>query len=77
MKTSAVVCNTANLVEDGVNQLLADSVVTTSIVVGSILLASDHVLWVEKASVGAGSDLIDNVGLQIAVDGSGDVFALT
>jgi hypothetical protein len=34
-------------------------------------------LWVEKASVGAGSDLIDNVGLQIAVDGSRDVFALT
>jgi len=32
---------------------------------------------VEEAAVGTGADLIDDVGLQIAVDGTGDVFALT
>jgi len=32
---------------------------------------------VEKASVGSGADLIDDVWLEIAVDGSGNIFALT
>jgi hypothetical protein len=77
LETNAVVGNAANLVEDSLNQLLADGVVATSVVVGSILLAGDHQLGVEEAAVGAGADLIDDVGLEIAVDGTGDVFALT
>jgi len=32
---------------------------------------------VEEASVGAGADFINDVGLEIAVDGSGNIFALT
>lgn len=76
LKSRAVVGNTADLVQDLVNELLADSVVTTSIVVGSILLAGDHVLGVEKASVGAGADLIDDIGFQIAVDGSWNILSL-
>jgi hypothetical protein len=76
LKTRAVIGNMSNLVQDLVNQLLSDGVVTTSVVVGSVLLASDHLLGVEKASVGTGADLIDDVGLKITVDGSGDIFAL-
>jgi hypothetical protein len=33
-------------------------------------------LGVEEATISAGADLIDNIGLEIAVDGSWDVFAL-
>jgi len=76
LETSAVVGNTANLVEDLVDHLLSDSVVTTGVVVRGILTAGDHVLGVEKAAVGTGADLIDDIGLEIAVDGTGDIFAL-
>jgi len=31
----------------------------------------------EETAVGTGADLIDDVGLEIAVDGSGNIFALT
>jgi hypothetical protein len=77
LETGAAVGNAAHLVQDRVNELLADGVVATSVVVGSILLASDHLLGVEQASVGTGADLVDDIGLEIAVDGSGDVLALT
>jgi hypothetical protein len=50
--------------------------VATGVVVGRILLAGDHVLGVEKGSVGTGADLVDDVGLQIGVDGTRDVLAL-
>lgn len=76
LKTNAVVGNAANLVEDTVNELLADSVVTTGIVVGGILLASDHHLGVEQVAVGTGADFVDDIGLEIAVDGTGNVLAL-
>jgi hypothetical protein len=47
LETSAVVGNTPDLVEDLVDQLLPDGVVTTGIVVGGILLAGDHVFRME------------------------------
>jgi hypothetical protein len=77
LETNAVVGNTADLVKDALDELLANGVVTTGVVVGGILLASDHELGVEKVAVGTGADLIDDVGLEIAVDGTGDVLALT
>lgn len=77
LQTGAVISDVANLVENLIDQLLSDSVMTTSVVVGRILLSSDHLLRVKQGSVCTGSDLIDNVGLEIAVDGTGDVFALT
>ena len=76
LETSTVVGNTADLVEDLVDHLLSDSVVTTGVVVGGILTTGDHVLGVEKAAVGAGTDLIDDIGLEVTVDGTGDIFAL-
>lgn len=76
LKTNAVVGNTTNLVEDAINELLANRVVTTGIVVGGILLASDHHLGVEKVAVGTGAHFVDDIGLEIAVDGTGNVFAL-
>jgi hypothetical protein len=76
LQTSAVVGDTANLVEDTVDHLLADSVVTTSIVVRGILLASNHLFGMEEAAVGTSADFVDNIGLQVTVDGTGNVFAL-
>ncbi len=77
LQTRAVVGNTADLVEDLVDELLSDGVVTTGVVVRGVLLACDHLLGVEEGAVGAGADLIDDVGLKIGVDGTGDILALT
>ena len=77
LETNTVVGNTADLVENTLNELLADGVVATSVVVGSILLASDHHLGVEEVPVGTSADLVDDIGLEIAVDGTGNVLALT
>lgn len=76
LETGAVVGDAANLVQDLIDHLLANGVVTTSIVVRRILLASNHLLGVEEVTVGTGADLVDDVGLKIAVDGAGDIFAL-
>jgi hypothetical protein len=76
LETRAVVGDVADLVEDLVNELLADGVVATGVVVRGILLAGDHLLRVEEGAVGAGADLIDDVGLEIAVDGAGHVLAV-
>ena len=62
-------------VEDEVDNLLSDGVVTTGVVVGGILLSSDELFGVEKLSVSSGSDLIDDGRLQIDEDGTGNVLA--
>ena len=76
LETGTAVGNTADLVQNLVDKLLADGVVTSGVVVGSILLAGDHVLGVEQAAVGAGADLVDDIGLKIGVDGTRDIFAI-
>ena len=76
LETAAVVCDTADLVEDLVDQLLADGVVTTRIVVGSVLLAGDHVFGVEKATIDSSADLVNNIRLKVAVDRSRNVFSI-
>lgn len=76
LETNTVVGNTADLVENALNELLAHSVVTTRVVVRSILLPGDHHLGVEKVAVSAGAHLVDDIGLEIAVNGSRDILAL-
>jgi hypothetical protein len=77
LQSRAVVGDLSNFVQDLVNQLLSNGVMATGVVVGRVLLASDHLLGVEKTTVGTGADLVDNIGLEIAVDGAWHVFALT
>jgi hypothetical protein len=77
LETSAVIGELADTVEGEVNNLLTDGVVTTGVVVGGILLTGDQLLGVEELTVGTGADLIDDSGLKIEVDGTGDVLAST
>lgn len=77
LKTTAVIGHAADLVEHLINKLLADSVVTAGIVVGGVLLSGNHVLGVEEATVGTSANLIDDVGLEIAVDCPGNIFAIS
>jgi hypothetical protein len=68
--------NSSYTLHDVVNHLLADGIMSTSVVVGSILLATDQQLGVEELTIAASSDLIDRGGVQIDEEGSGDIFAI-
>ena len=52
-------------VQNHVNDLLADGVVTTGVVVGRVLLAGDQLLRVEQLAVGTRTDLICNGKISI------------
>jgi len=58
LQTGALVSQLADAVKHQVDDLLADGVVSTCVVVGSIFLAGDQLLWVEQLTVGASTDLI-------------------
>jgi hypothetical protein len=77
LKTSAVVSQLSHTVEDKVNNLLSDGVVTTGVVVGGIFLTRDQLLRVVELSVGTSTDLVHHTGLKINKDGTGDVLAST
>jgi hypothetical protein len=77
LETSALIGELSDSVEAEVNNLLTDGVVTTGEVVGGILLTGDELLGVEELSVGSSADLIDDGGLEIEEDGTGDVLAST
>ena len=77
LETSALIGELSDSVEAEVNNLSSDGVMSTGEVVGGILLSGDELLGVEQLSVGSGTDLIDNGGLEIEEDGTGDVLAGT
>jgi hypothetical protein len=76
LKTSAVVGDAADLVKNLVDELLANGVVAAGVVVGSILFAGDHEFGVEETTISASADLINHIGLKIAVNGARNIFAL-
>jgi len=77
LETSALIGELTDAIEAEVNNLLTDGVVTTSEVVGGILLTGDELLWMEKLSIGSGTDFIDDGWLEIEEDTSWDVLAST
>jgi len=77
LEASALVSELSDSVEAEVDDLLTDGVVTTGEVVSGIFLSGDELLGVEQLSVGTGTDLIDDSGLEIEEDASGDVLAGT
>ena len=58
LKTSTHISKLPDSIQDQVNNLLANGVVTPGVVVGGILLASDQLLRVEQLSVGSSSNLV-------------------
>jgi len=75
LETSALISELSDSVEAEVDDFLTNGVVTTGEVVGGVFLAGDELLGVEELSVGAGSDLIDDGGLEIEEDAAGNVLA--
>jgi len=77
LETSALIGELADSVEAEIDDLTSDGVMSSGEVVSGIFLSGDELLGVEKLSVGSGSDLIDNGGLKIEEDGSGNVLTGT
>ena len=75
LKTSAVISKLSDSVEAEINDFLSDGVVSSGEVVGGIFLSGDELFGVEELSVGSGSDLINDGGLEIEEDTSGDVLS--
>ena len=75
LKAGAVIGELPDAVKDKVNNLLSDGVVSTGVVVGGILLSGDDLLRVVELPVGSRADLVTDGGLQVNVDGTGDVLS--
>jgi len=77
LETGTVVGQFSDTVQNQVDDFFTNGVVTTGIVVGGIFLSGDQLFGVEELTVGTGTDFIDDSGLQINKDGSGNVLAGT
>ena len=75
LEASTVISQLADTVQDKVNNLLANGVVATGVVIGSILLASHKLFRVEQLAVGSSTDFINNGGLKINKDSTGNMLA--
>ena len=77
LKTGAVVSQLTNPVHGLIDKLLPDGVVTASVVVSSILLATDNLLRVVKLTVGSSPHFITHSGLKINIHSTRDVLPRT
>jgi len=71
LKTGALVGQLADAVQHQIDDLLANGVVSTGIVVGSIFLAGDELFRMEERAVGTSAHLINYGGLQINENSTG------
>jgi hypothetical protein len=77
LETSAVISKLADSIKDQVNNLFANGVVTTGVVISGIFLSRDNLLGVVQLAVGASADLVTNTGLQVDQHGTRNVLAST
>jgi len=75
LKSGTVISELSDAIKDEVNDLLADGVVTTGVVVGGIFLSRDKLLWVVELAVGTGPHFVKRSRLEIDEDSSRNVFA--
>ena len=77
LEAGAVICELSDAVKHKVDNLFANGVVTTGVVIGGILLARDQLLGVVQLAVSAGANLVANSWLKINEDATGHVLAGT
>jgi hypothetical protein len=77
LETRAVIGELADAVENQVNNLFANRVVATSIVIGSVFLARNQLLGMVELAVGASTNFIAYTGLKIDENSTRDVLAGT
>jgi len=75
LETVALVSDLADTIQGGVEEVLADSVVATSVVVGRVLLSADELIGMEELRISAVAHFVDNRGLEVDHDSAGHVLA--
>ena len=75
LKTGTLIGELSHTVEHEINDLLTDGVVSTSVVVRGILLSGDELLGMVQLSVGSRANLVNDGGLEIDENTSGDVLS--
>ena len=75
LESGTVITHLADLVNDGVDNVLSNGVVTTSVVIGSILLSTDDGLGVVEGAVVSGTDGVAHSGLKINHNSTGNVLS--
>ena len=70
LKAGAVISQFTNTVQDQINNLLSNGVVSPGIIVSCIFLSSHQLLRVEQSTVGSGTYFINDSGLQVDKDSS-------
>jgi len=75
LKTGTLIGKLSDSVQNKIDDLFTDGVVTTGVVVGGILFTGDQLLGVEQLTVGTGTDLIDYSWFQIDENSSWNVFS--
>ena len=77
LKSRTLVSPFPDSVQNQIHDLLANGVVSPGVVVGSVLLAVDQLLGVVELTVGSNSGLVNDSGLQVNKDSSGNMVAAT
>ena len=75
LESSTLVRKLADAIQHKVDNFLSNGVMTASIVVGSILFASDELFRVEQLPVSASANLINYSWFQVDKDSTGNMFA--
>ena len=75
LKTGTLVSKLSDSVKAKINNFFTNGVVTSSKVVCGIFFSRDQLFRVEELSVSSGSNFIDDGGLEIEEDSSGDVLS--
>jgi hypothetical protein len=75
LKSSTVIGQLADMFQSNVDQFLSNGIMTTSVVVGGIFLASDQFLGMKERSIGTGSHFIDHSWFQVNHDGTRNVLS--
>ena len=75
LKSSTLVSQFPDSVQNQIHDLLANGVVAPGVVVGSVLLAIDQLLGMVELTVGSNPGLVNDSGLQVDEDSSWNMFS--
>jgi hypothetical protein len=75
LKSTTVISELADTVQDSIDNFLSNGVVTPGVVVGRILLSVDDLIRMVELGVGAAADFVTYCGFEINVDSTGNVLS--
>merc|ERR1711997_224560 len=75
LKSSTLVSKLPDSVQNQINNLLADGVVTPGVVVGGVLLSVDQLFGMVELTIGSNSGLVNDSWLQVNKDSSWNMIA--